>query len=168
MTTSRLARELKKRKPFEVLEEEVFLNLMRTAQWLGHAEEKLMKQHGLSGAGYNILRILRGAGEDGLPSLEIAGRMVTRVPDVTRLVDRLIKKNLVRRNRPDRDRRVVLVIITKKGLDLLADMDNPVIETVKRNFSQLTQQEMTDLNHLLEKARDGVPDPFDQRNKGQL
>lgn len=159
MVLSRLAQELKKRQPFERPEEEVYLNLIRSAEWLGHDSDRLLKQYGLSEATYNVLRILRGAGGDGLPCQEIGVRMVTRVPDITRLLDRLEGRNLVQRNRTQRDRRVVLVSITPQGLELLASLDQPVNEQSIRQFAHMTREELGELNRLLEKARESVGEP---------
>ena len=89
MTESTLQAELKKRDPFDSLEQEAFLNLLRTTDQLNCEFTRLFMAHGLSGPQYNVLRILRGAGEEGLPCLEIASQMITRMPDITRLVDRL-------------------------------------------------------------------------------
>src|SRR5690554_2208580 len=113
-----LQRELRKQQPFESLEHEVSLNLMRSEDFLQAPFAELFRQFGISGPQYNVLRILRGHGR-ALPSLEIAAQMVTRVPDITRLVDRLEAAGLVERHRTPEDRRVVLVQITQKGLDLL-------------------------------------------------
>lgn len=149
MPLSRLAQEIKKRLPFDRPEEEAYLNLIRTAQWLQHGGEQIFKSHGLSEATYNVLRILRGAGGVGLPCQEIGARMVTRVPDVTRLLDRLVARGLVQRTRIERDRRVVLISITPKGLELLLELDSPVMETAIRQFSHMSRQELADLNRLL-------------------
>src|SRR5438105_877456 len=107
MTT--LAQEIKKRGPFESSEQEAYLNLMRTAAWLGAEGERLFREEGLCGTHYNILRILAGekaGGVDGLPALEVRERLITPVPDITRLVDKLVARRLVRRVRTEKDRRV--------------------------------------------------------------
>src|SRR3954464_2829510 len=119
---AKLQAEIKKKRPFESPAEEAYLNLIRTYGMLETDFNRLFKQHGISEPKYNVLRILRGAGGDGLPSLEIASRMITRVPDVTRIVDRLETQGLVRRERTQADLRVVVVSITKKGLDLLSKL----------------------------------------------
>ena len=126
MPDSSLQAELKKKHPFESLEQEALLNVLRTSDQLNAEFTKLFNTHGLSGPQYNVLRILRGAGGDGLPCLEIAGQMITRMPDITRLVDRLETAGFVERCRTDADRRVVLVKITPGGLDLLERLDQPV------------------------------------------
>lgn len=151
--------DIKKRNPFDHPEEEAFLNLIRTATLLEADFERLFKRCGLSDPQYNVLRILRGAGSGGLPSTEIAGRMVTRVPDVTRLVDRLESTGLVQRSRTTEDRRVVIVCITPKGLELLASLDEPITALHVQQLGHLTRKELEEFNRLLVKARE----PHDQR-----
>jgi DNA-binding MarR family transcriptional regulator len=160
MARSVLAEEIKKRLPFESPAEEAFLNLSRTHAQLTGPVETLFKRHGISPAKYNILRILRGAaganGDDakyGLPSLEIGQRMITRVPDVTRLVDGLEQAGLVHRTRCKEDRRIVYVGITHKGQDLLDRLDKPVNEQVHQLMAHMTDQDLGEMNRLLVKAR---------------
>jgi len=153
--TSRLQREIKQTKPFGSIEEEVFLQIMRTADRLQYDFEQLMKREDITGTQYNALRILRGAGVDGLPCHEIGARMITRLPDVTRLLDRLEKAKLVRRVREKADRRVVRVTITQRGLDLLARLDAPTAKIHVDQLAHMTQAELRSLGQLLEKARFG-------------
>jgi DNA-binding MarR family transcriptional regulator len=159
MARSVLAEEIKKRLPFDSPAEEAYLNLARTHAQLTGPAESLFKHHGISPAKYNILRILRGAAragqgpKPGLPSLEIAQRMITRVPDITRLVDGLEKASLVHRARCKLDRRIVYVGITRKGLDLLDRLDNPLNELVQSLLQHMSDPELADLNRLLVKAR---------------
>ena len=110
-----LQNQLKKKHPFEVPQEEVNLNIQRTYGVLMGPVGRLLKAHQLSAPLYNILRILRGAGGDGLPCSQIGERMVTREPDVTRLVDRLVRAGWVQRKRSEEDRRVVSVALTAIG-----------------------------------------------------
>jgi DNA-binding MarR family transcriptional regulator len=145
--------EIKRKKPFDIPEEEAYLNVRRTESLLALGFERLFKAHGISEPKYNVLRILRGAGGDGLPSLEIGGRMITRVPDVTRLVDRLEAQALVRRARTSRDRRVVLVSLTPKGVKLLAALDEPVLSIHDEQLGHMTHEELHELSRLLTKAR---------------
>ncbi len=159
MPRSVLAEEIKKRDPFDTPAEEALLNLMRTCSVLSAPSEQMFKQHGISPPKYNILRILRGASREGdgcrygLPSLEIAERMITRVPDITRLVDGLEKEALVARTRCTEDRRVVYVGITQKGLDLLSAIDEPIANVHRDILSHMTEGEILELNRLLVKAR---------------
>jgi DNA-binding MarR family transcriptional regulator len=153
MARSVLQEELRKKKPFDLPEQEAALNLARTHDYLVHESARLLEGHGISGPQYNVLRILRGHGGDGLPCTEIASQMVTRTPDITRLVDRLEAAALVLRQRKDKDRRVVRVQITPAGLDLLARLDQPVLYLHKELLGHLTRAELAELNRLLVKAR---------------
>jgi DNA-binding MarR family transcriptional regulator len=152
MADSRLQQELQKRNPFDAPEQELALNVVRTADQLQRDFARLFKQRGLTEPQYNVLRILRGAGTE-LPCLEIAGRMISHLPDITRLVDRLEGAKLVERRRTEADRRVVLVRITEAGLKLLGDLDAPVVELHRRQLGHLSAEEMAELNRLLVKAR---------------
>jgi DNA-binding MarR family transcriptional regulator len=154
MARSRLQAELQKRNPFDSLEQEVSLNLIRTQDHLAQPFHELFQTHGLTGPQYNVLRILRGHGGDGVPSHEIGAQMVARVPDVTRLVDRLEAAGLAERSRTAKDRRVVLVRITPAGLDVLARLDQPVLDAHRRSLAHLTRDELLELNRLLVKARE--------------
>jgi DNA-binding MarR family transcriptional regulator len=153
---AKLAAEIKKRRPFESPAEEAYLNLIRTYGVLEADFARLFKQQRISEPKYNVLRILRGAGGDGLPSLEIASRMITRVPDVTRIVDRLETQGLVKREKTAADLRVVLVRITKKGLDLLGKLDEPIRALHCRQLQHLSKAELAELSRLLVKARTDV------------
>lgn len=152
MSGSDLGAELKKRGPFATPEEELTLNLVRTADVVQSGLARLFKEHGLSAPLYNILRTLRGEGR-ALPCLEVAARMVTREPDITRLVDRLEARGLVTRSRPEHDRRVVLIAITDDGLERLDALDRPVAETHRAQLGHLSPDEQAELNRLLVKAR---------------
>jgi DNA-binding MarR family transcriptional regulator len=145
--------EIKKVNAFEHPEEEAYLNLLRTTTVLYAEFERLFKQAGLSEPQYNVLRILRGVGGCGVPCSDIGARMIARVPDVTRLVDRLEAAGLVERCRIPNDRRVVQVKITPKGRDALAGLDEPLLQLNKRLLSHMSREELTDLSRLLEKAR---------------
>src|SRR5574341_1874048 len=120
--TGRIRREIGQRKPFRRMEDEAFLNLQRTADALLQGVAAALKPVGLSPTQYNVLRILRGSGSGGLACREIAERMITRDPDVTRLLDRLEERRLVVRTREREDRRVITTRITEEGLRLLEDL----------------------------------------------
>jgi DNA-binding MarR family transcriptional regulator len=150
--------EIKKKNPFEHPEEEAYLNLLRTTGVLFAQFEGLLKQSGLSEPQYNVLRILRGVGGCGLPTTEIGARMITRVPDVTRLVDRLEAAGLVERCRIAEDRRVVQVKITSKGLASLAGLDEPLTALNRKLLRHMTRKELAELIRLLEKARTPLPE----------
>ena len=145
--------EIKKKHPFEHPEEEAYLNLLRTTAVLYGEFDRVLKHHGLSEPQYNLLRILRGIGGCGAPCTEIGSRMISRVPDVTRLVDRLEAAGLVERCRISGDRRVVQINITEKGLKRLADMDEPVLQLNKDLLRHMTRVELDELSRLLVKAR---------------
>jgi DNA-binding MarR family transcriptional regulator len=151
--TGKLQRELKKRGPFVSLEQEVLLNIARTSDQLMVRAERLLREYGLTGSQYNILRILRGEGKP-LPMLEIAGRTIQVVPGITGLIDRLEAGEFVQRERSTEDRRVIYVSITDKGLEVLARLDEPLIAYEKMLLGQLTQAEKHELIRVMEKIRD--------------
>ena len=150
----RLRTEIHQTKPFASLEEEAFLNLQRTADALLHGLEAALKPVGLSPSQYNVLRILRGAEAEGLACREVADRMVTRDPDITRLLDRLEARGLVIRARDREDRRVITVRITPEGLRLLQELDAPVAELPQRLFGHLDEAQLRTLIELLQMARE--------------
>jgi DNA-binding MarR family transcriptional regulator len=151
----RLQKAIKQRKPFRSLEAEAFLNIEHTADALMRGMAGLLKGADLSPTQYNVLRILRGAGPGGLACGEIAERMVTRDPDITRLLDRLVRRGLVERVRDGRDRRVVMTTITRGGSELLERLDDPVEQLHARQLSHLGERSLTRLVDLLEKVRQG-------------
>jgi len=133
-------------------EEAVFLELVRTADQLSRGAVHVLKAEELSSTQYNVLRILRGAAE-GLACGEIAGRMITRDPDITRLLDRLEKRGLISRCRETKDRRMVLTRITAEGLKLLARLDEPVQEMHRSLLGHLGRERLRALTELLRAAR---------------
>lgn len=150
---SSLRTEIYKRNPFDTPAQEAFLNLLRTTSVLDAPFERLLRDHGLSTATYNVLRILRGSGSSGRVCHEIGRHLVARVPDVTRLIDRLEKQGLARRTRGDADRRLVRVVITQEGLDVLAKLDAPVLEAHDRQMAHMSEEELATLSRLLAKVR---------------
>jgi DNA-binding MarR family transcriptional regulator len=150
----KLKDEIKQGKPFESLEAEVFLNLMRTTDALSRGGEEILKLVRLSPNQYNVLRILRGAGEQGLCCREVADRMVTRDPDITRLVDRLERRGLLTRSRDSKDRRIITVRITPDGLKTLKDLDGPMDEYNRNRLSHMDKADLRKLSELLETARE--------------
>jgi len=133
-------------------EEAVFLDLLRTTDMLSRGLVQVLKSEDLSPTQYNVLRILRGAPE-GLPCGEIASRMITRDPDVTRLLDRLEKRQLIARNREPHDRRTVMARITSDGLKLLAQLDEPVQTAHRRQLGHLGRERLRALTELLRISR---------------
>ena len=156
---SKLQRDLVQTKPFDSIAIEVLLNLMRTHSLLTRAQTDLLKEHGLTPALYNLMRILRGAGRDGLPCSEIGRRMITREPDVTRHIDRLVKHGYAVRRRIDADRRVVIQSLTPSGRKLLAKLDLPMKRVGEGQLAHMSKRELNQLNGLLVKAREQVDEP---------
>lgn len=156
--TGKLRNEIRQGKPFRSREEEALLNLLRTADALSRREFALLKQYGLSPNQYNALRILRGAGNDGVTCTEISERLIERDPDVTRLLDRLEARELMRRTRDPRDRRVVRNVITAAGLALLKELDEPTAALVRTQLGHMADRELSTLIRLLERARERAGD----------
>jgi len=136
-------------------EEAAFLDLMRTSDLLSRRLVPVLKSEDLSSTQYNVLRILRGAPE-GLPCGEIASRMITRDPDVTRLLDRLEKRGLISRCRETQDRRTVMARISPEGLKLLARLDEPVQAAHRKLLGHLGRERLQALTELLSAARSQV------------
>jgi len=149
-----IQQEIKQTRPFHSKAQEAALGLMRTADLVRREVTKVVEPHGITIQQYNVLRILRGAGENGLPTLEIAERMIEEAPGITRLIDRLEAKKLVKRERCRKDRRRVWCQITKDGLALLEKLDTPVREA-ERALGSLSSTELTQLVALLDRARSG-------------
>ena len=156
--SGKILAEIKQTKPFPTLEEEAFLNVQRTANALGQGLSELLKEHDLTATQYNVLRILRGAGEKGLMAGEVGERMITRDPDVTRLLDRLEKRGLVERWRCTHDRRVVWTRITPAGLAAIAPLDGRVTDLLIQQLGHLGRERLEAFIDLLEAAREAVPD----------
>jgi len=154
--TRRLQDEIKQTRPFQSLEEEVLLGLARTADAVARASEEVLKGSGLTMTQYNVLRILRGAGTAGLSCGDVAGRMITRDPDLTRLLDRLEARALVTRARDGEDRRIVVTRITREGLALLAELDEPVQAQNRKTVAHLGEEKLRTLAQLLDEARSGT------------
>ena len=150
---SALMRELRQGKPFANLEEEVFLGVLRTGDALLTGEVEVLRTAELSFAQYNVLRILRGAGASGASCGEIAERMVNRDPDLTRLLDRLEARGLVRRERDSEDRRVVVATITAAGRDLLGHLDAKVAAVHREQLRHMSRTQLETLSELLALAR---------------
>jgi len=132
------------------------VSLMRTAEMVKRSVSVVIDAQGITPQQYNVLRILRGAGGDGLPTLEIAERMVEHTPGITRLLDRLEGKRLVRRERCPTDRRQVTCRITDDGLTLLAGLDRPVREAEEAALSGLTPKQLQQFIALLDRTRNGL------------
>jgi DNA-binding MarR family transcriptional regulator len=144
-------------KPIRSVSEEAFVSLIRTADMAAAAEEALFREAGVTMTQYNVLRILRGS-PSGLPCNEIGRRLISRVPDVTRLLDRMETNGLVARKRDTTDRRVVFAYITPRGLDVVGQLDGPVGEFDRRTLGSLGEEKLRLLCHLLEEVRRTLPE----------
>ena len=153
MTTPKLQHELKKKRPFESLEQEAALSVLRTNDQLQIRFARLLREHGLTPSQYNVLRILRGEGQP-LPILEIASRTITVVPGITGLIDRLEQAGFVNRVRCARDRRVIHVALADQGIKTLAGLDEPLAALHQKLLGHLSQAELKELIRLLEKVRE--------------
>jgi DNA-binding MarR family transcriptional regulator len=151
---SRLRDEIKQSRPFRSAREEAYLSIIRTAAVLEHGFADPLKEFGITGTQYNVLRILRGAGESGLCRNEVRDRLVSQVPDVTRLLDRMEDAGHVARERDADDRRLVTTRITPAGLQLLADLEKPVAAIHQRQLGHLTDAQLKTLIELLAIARE--------------
>jgi DNA-binding MarR family transcriptional regulator len=151
----RIQEEIRQNRPFSSRHEEAAISLMRTADLIRRLVGSVVEPHDITVQQYNVLRILRGAGEQGLPTLEIAERMIEQTPGITRLIDRLEEKKLVDRKRCEEDRRRVWCRITPTGLALLAKLDAPVHESLG-SLSTLGAPDLAQLVEHLDRAREGV------------
>jgi DNA-binding MarR family transcriptional regulator len=149
-------REIRQTKPFANPTAEATVSLLLTADLIRRAVTAVVEPAGITLQQYNVLRILRGAGKKGLPTLDIAERMVEQTPGITRLIDRLESKELVHRERCKTDRRQVFCQITRGGLALLARLDQPLRDAEDTALSALSPRQLTQLMNLLDLARNGL------------
>jgi MarR family transcriptional regulator, organic hydroperoxide resistance regulator len=152
---SPILREIRQSKPFRSKGQEVLVALLRTADVVRRAVSRVLEPYGITPQQYNVLRILRGAGEQGLPTLEIADRMIEQAPGVTRLLDRLEAKGWVRRQRCPEDRRQVLCWLTPSGLELVTRLDEPVASADAEAVAELSPEDQDHLLRLLDAVRAG-------------
>lgn len=155
--TGAVGREIKQGRPFTSRAQEATLTVLRTADWVRQGLAAVIEPFGVTLQQYNVLRILRGSHPEPLPTLEIGERLIERAPAVTRLVDRLEARGLVRRDRSADDRRVVHCRITREGQDLLRRMDRPVDRADAELTSALSEAELARLIHLLDRVRGAAP-----------
>ncbi len=151
MSKGTIGRTIQQTKPFQSTSQEAVLGLLIVVDRLRRRFSAVMEGHGLTQQQYNVLRILRGAGAEGLPTLTIAERMVEQTPGITRLIDRLEAKDFVRRERCPEDRRLVRCHITRPGLQLLGKLDGAVDAIEASRLEMLSPQEQRQLVHLLER-----------------
>jgi DNA-binding MarR family transcriptional regulator len=152
--TQTITSELKQNKPFPSKAQEAAVGLLRTADVVRRLIGTVIEPRGITSQQYNVLRILRGAGERGLPTLDIADRMIESTPGITRLIDRLEAKKLVTRERCLTDRRRVFCRITAAGLTLLSTLDTPVLQAADAALAVLKKTELASLIDLLDRARE--------------
>ena len=148
-----LQKQLKQTKPFASREEEVYLNIQLTAERLWWGVNETLKQADLTHTQYNVLRILRGAGQAGASCSEISERLVTKDSDITRLLNRMETRGLISREREAKDRRVIITRITAIGLRLLAGLDKPIERCHRRHLGHLRDKQLATLSKLLEAVR---------------
>ena len=148
-----IGRDLKQRKPFPTKEQEAAVTLLRTADVLRRHIGSVVGRRGITLQQYNVLRILRGAAPDGLPTLEIASRMIETAPGITRLLERLQNKNLVDRERKRDDKRCVVCRITPAGTALVAALDDPVRDATGEAFRSVNKHELAQLVGSLDRMR---------------
>lgn len=156
----RLREEIQQNRPFQNHEHAAAIALFRTADELRRSIGALIAPRGVSVEQFNVLRILRGAGEKGLPTLEIAGRLLENNPGITRLIDKLEAKKLVSRLRCETDRRQVYCTITKAGAELVGTLDEPARRQNQQMFRGLTEAQIDKLIGLLDRVR--YPDRKDK------
>ena len=152
----KLQQEIHQTKAIRLLEEEAALNVVRTADVLMLAVGEALKPHLLSATQYNVLRILRGAGNGGASCKDIGGRLVARDPDITRLMDRLEQRGLVSRDRAKEDRRVVTHRLTRAGLELVNELDRPIEVLHRKIMGHMKAAQLRELVGLLEEVRAGI------------
>jgi DNA-binding MarR family transcriptional regulator len=153
---NRILEEIRQTRPFASQQEEAALNIVRTADALKRGGDLLFRKHGITSAQYNVLRILRGAGAKGLYCGGIAERMITAEPDITRLLVRMEKLGLLIRRRDTCDRRIVKAFATKRGLQLLDELEAPLRELQAQQFALLSEDEIAQLISSLEKIRESI------------
>lgn len=153
MTSPSLAHLLRQSKPFRLAAEETLLAMLKTADIVGGADEHFLKGHGITPRQYNVLRIVRGAGHQGMPCGEIGARLISRVPDVTRLLDRMEKAGWIERRRNTPDRRLVMIHLTTAGQQLVDDLDEPNRDFLERTLGQMPADRQRLLCDLLAEAR---------------
>jgi DNA-binding MarR family transcriptional regulator len=151
----KLQQEIQQTKAIRLLEEEATLNIVRTADVLMLALADVLKPLLLSATQYNVLRILRGAGKEGVSCKDIGGRLVARDPDITRLMDRLEQRGLVSRDRAKEDRRVVAHRLTRAGLELVNELDRPIEALHRKAMGHMDAPKLRKLIGLLEEVRAG-------------
>ncbi len=152
-----LREELKKRGPFDSVEQEATLSILRTSDLLDNRLARLLREHGLTMSQYNVLRILRGEGGP-LPCLEIAQRMIQVAPAITRVIDQLLDLQLITKTQSEQDRRVYSIEMTPAATRLLAKIDKPLLDLHEKLLAGASRNDLKTLIRILEAVREGVPE----------
>ncbi|MEX0715459.1 MAG: MarR family transcriptional regulator [Planctomycetaceae bacterium] len=148
-----VSRPTRRSRRFDSLEQEAFLSVWRTYDRLRIEEDRLFERFDLSPQQYNALRILRAAHPSSLPTLRLAEKLVSRAPDITRLLDKLARRGLIERERPETNRRTVEVRLSEAGMNLLDEVGEPVRECHARQLGHLSRKKLAELIALLREAR---------------
>lgn len=157
MPSASLRQQLKKRDPFESLEQEAMLGILRTSDLLENRLARLLREYDLTPSQYNAMRIMRGEGEP-MPCLEVAGRMIQVAPAITRVVDQLVGRGLIEKQQSSKDRRVFLVGLTSAGTRLLKKLDAPIQTLHQSLLGHVSNSDLKTLNKILETARAEIDD----------
>ena len=152
MSSASLRQQLKKKGPFDSLEQEAMLGILRTSDLLENRLARLLREHGLTPSQYNAMRIMRGEGEP-MPCLEVAGRMIQVAPAITRVVDQLVDRGLIEKQQSGQDRRVFLVGLTSAGARVLKKLDAPIQALHQSLLGHVSNSDLKTLNKILETAR---------------
>jgi DNA-binding MarR family transcriptional regulator len=157
MPSASLRQQLKKKGPFDSLEQEAMLSILRTSDLLENRLARLLRQYDLTPSQYNAMRIMRGEGEP-MPCLEVAGRMIQVAPAITRVVDQLVGRGLVDKQQSSEDGRVFLVELTASGTRLLTKLDEPIQSLHQALLGHVSKSDLKTLNGILETAREEITD----------
>lgn len=155
MSPASLRKQLKKEGPFDSLEQEAMLGILRTSDLLENRLARLLREHGLTPSQYNAMRIMRGQGEP-MPCLEVANRMIQVAPAITRVVEQLVSRRLIEKQQSSEDGRVFLVELTTAGARLLKKLDAPILALHKSLLGHVSNSDLKALNKILETARAGI------------
>jgi DNA-binding MarR family transcriptional regulator len=155
MPSASLRQQLKKKGPFESIEQESMLSILRTSDLLENRLARLLREYELTPSQYNAMRIMRGEGEP-MPCLEVAERMIQVAPAITRVVDQLVSRGLVNKKQSEEDRRIFLVGLTKSGTRLLNKLDSPIQRLHQTLLGHVSRTDLKSLNAVLESAREGI------------
>lgn len=157
MPSASLRQQLKKKGPFDSLEQEAMLSILRTSDLLENRLARLLREYDLTPSQYNAMRIMRGEGEP-MPCLEVAQRMIQVAPAITRVVDQLVGRGLISKQQSREDRRVFLVELTASGTRLLKKLDEPIQSLHQSLLGHVSKSDLKMLNGILEIAREGITD----------